>query len=264
MSDADQSEASRTPSKALPLDPTPLVGPRAIGPRPASTYELLAGSVLAEEDDPHSAALSEAAQELGQLLMPYRFGLEEMLTKINILREELTYRPEGSPIEHVSSRLKSIDSIRAKASRIGCEFTPEAIAHQIFDIAGIRIVCSFLEDAYWVLSMLTSQPDITVVEIKDYIADPKPNGYRSLHAIVQVPVFLSDSIREVCVELQVRTVAMDFWASVEHKIYYKFREEIPTPLGDELVEAARVAHELDQRMSDLRETLRGTRPPASS
>jgi len=263
MSDADQSEARRTPAKALPLDPTPLVGRRPGGPRPADTYELLAGSVLAE-DDPHSAALSEAAQELGQLLMPYRFGLEEMLTKINILREELTYRPEGSPIEHVSSRLKSIDSIRAKASRIGCEFTPEAIAHQIFDIAGIRIVCSFLEDAYWVLSMLTSQPDITVVEIKDYIADPKPNGYRSLHAIVQVPVFLSDSIRQVCVELQVRTVAMDFWASVEHKIYYKFREEIPTPLGDELVEAARVAHELDQRMSDLRETLRGPKPPASS
>jgi len=210
--------------------------------------------------DPHSAALSEAAQEVGQLLMPYRFGLEEMLTKINILREELSFRTDGSPIEHVSSRLKSIESIRLKASRIGCEFTPEAITHQIFDIAGIRIVCSFLEDAYWVLSMLTSQPDVKVVEIKDYIANPKPSGYRSLHAIVQIPVFLSDSIRDVCVELQVRTVAMDFWASVEHKIYYKFREEIPLSLGDELAEAARVAHELDQRMSDLRESLRGAGP----
>jgi putative GTP pyrophosphokinase len=211
-----------------------------------------------------SVALSEAAQELSQLLMPYRFGLEEMQTKINILREELSHRPEGSPIEHVSSRLKSIDSIRAKASRIGCEFTPEAIAHQIFDIAGIRVVCSFLEDAYWVLSMLTSQSDVKVVEIKDYIADPKPNGYRSLHAIVQIPVFLSDSIREVCVELQVRTVAMDFWASVEHKIYYKFRQEIPSDLRAELSEAAQVANELDQRMSDLRETLRGTSPTRES
>jgi putative GTP pyrophosphokinase len=206
--------------------------------------------------DPHSAALSEAAQELGQLLMPYRFGLEEMLTKINILREELSFRPDGSPIEHVSSRVKSIDSLRMKAARLGCEFTPEAIAHQIFDIAGIRIVCSFLEDAYWVLSMLTNQPDVKVVEIKDYIAHPKPNGYRSLHAIVQVPVFLSDSIRDVSVELQVRTVAMDFWASVEHKIYYRFREEIPLQLGDELAEAASVAHELDQRMSDLRQSVR--------
>jgi putative GTP pyrophosphokinase len=219
--------------------------------------------VAEAEADPHSAALSEAAQEVGQLLMPYRFALEEMLTKINILREELSFRPDGSPIEHVSSRLKSIDSIRMKASRIGCEFTPEAITHQIFDIAGIRIVCSFLEDAYWVLSMLTSQPDLKVIEIKDYIANPKPNGYRSLHAIVQIPVFLSDSIRDVCVELQVRTVAMDFWASVEHKIYYKFREEIPLSLGDELAEAASVAHELDQRMSDLRESLRGSGAPAA-
>ena len=226
--------------------------------RNGSSAALAAAHPPAVDPDPRSAALSEAAQELGQLLMPYRFGLEEMLTKINILREELSFRPDGSPIEHVSSRLKSIDSIRAKASRIGCEFTPEAIAHQIFDIAGIRVVCSFLEDAYWVLSMLTSQPDVKVIEIKDYIANPKPNGYRSLHAIVQIPVFLSDSIRDVCVELQVRTVAMDFWASVEHKIYYKFREDIPMQVGGELAEAARVAHELDQKMSDLRESLRGT------
>jgi putative GTP pyrophosphokinase len=225
----------------------------------ASASQLVADAEL----DPHSAALSEAAHEVGQLLMPYRFGLEEMLTKINILREELSFRPDGSPIEHVSSRLKSIDSLRQKAERIGCEFTPEAIAHQIFDVAGIRIVCSFLEDAYWVLSMLTSQPDVKVIEIKDYIANPKPNGYRSLHAIVQIPVFLSDSIRDVCVELQVRTVAMDFWASVEHKIYYKYRQEIPVQLGGELAEAAKVAHELDQRMSDLRESLRGSgAPPA--
>jgi putative GTP pyrophosphokinase len=223
---------------------------------------MSAYDVVDESDaDPHSVALSEAAHEVGQLLMPYRFGLEEMLTKINILREELSFRPEGSPIEHVTSRLKSIDSIRAKAARIGCEITPEAIAHQMFDIAGIRIVCSFIEDTYWVLSMLTSQSDVKVVEIKDYIANPKANGYRSLHAIVQIPVFLSDSIREVCVELQVRTVAMDFWASVEHKTYYKFRQEIPAELGDELAQAARVAHELDQRMSDLRGTLRDSVPP---
>lgn len=222
-----------------------------------SAYDLVEDA----DPDPRSMALSEAAHEVGQLLMPYRFALEEMLTKINILREELGYRAEGSPIEHVSSRLKSIDSIRAKAARIGCEFSTEAITQQIFDIAGIRIVCSFLEDAPWVLSMLTNQPDVTVLEIKDYITSPKPNGYRSLHAIVQIPVFLSDSVRDVCVELQVRTVAMDFWASVEHKIYYKFRQDIPGHLGQELVQAARVAHELDQRMSDLRETVRGTFPP---
>ncbi|AJR18058.1 GTP pyrophosphokinase [Pimelobacter simplex] len=118
-------------------------------------------------------------------------------------------------------------------------------------------MCSFISDAYHVLDMLTTQPDVTVRTIKDYIAHPKPNGYRSLHAIVEIPVFLSDAARTVPVELQIRTVAMDFWASVEHKIYYKYDKDVPAELMDELSAAARVAHELDARMAELHRTVHG-------
>ena len=209
---------------------------------------------------PSAPDLSELAQELGQFVLTYKFGLDEMLTKINILREEFAFRGDGNPIEHVSSRLKSIDSIRAKAERIGCPMRLDAIAKEVVDIAGIRIVCSFISDAYRVLDMLTGQPDVTVVRIKDYIAYPKANGYRSLHAIVEIPVFLSDDVRRVPVELQIRTVAMDFWASVEHKIYYKYHQEIPGELVEELSAAARVAHELDERMAELHRTVHGGPP----
>lgn len=197
------------------------------------------------------------AQEIGQFLLNYKFGLDEMLTKINILREELAFRGTGNPIEHVSSRLKSIDSLRAKAERIGCPLELDAIAEQITDIAGVRIVCAFIADAYQVLDMLTTQPDVTVRVIKDYVARPKPNGYRSLHAIVEIPVFLSDDVRRVPIELQIRTVAMDFWASVEHKIYYKYDKDVPGELVAELAAAARVAHDLDQRMGELHRTVHG-------
>jgi putative GTP pyrophosphokinase len=204
-----------------------------------------------------TAADARTDQEIGQFLLHYKFGLDEMLTKINILREELAFRGTGSPIEHVSSRLKSLDSLQAKAARLGVPLEPDAIAAAITDIAGIRIVCSFISDAYHVLDMLTTQPDVTVRTIKDYIANPKPNGYRSLHAIVEIPVFLSDTARTVPVELQIRTVAQDFWASVEHKIYYKYDKAVPGELIDELSAAARVAHELDARMAELHRTVHG-------
>jgi len=118
-------------------------------------------------------------------------------------------------------------------------------------------VCAFIADAYQVLDMLTTQPDVTVRVIKDYVARPKPNGYRSLHAIVEIPVFLSDDVRRVPIELQIRTVAMDFWASVEHKIYYKYAKDVPGELVAELAAAARVAHDLDQRMGELHRTVHG-------
>ena len=200
---------------------------------------------------------SSFEQALGPFLLHYKFGLDEMLTKINILREELAFRGTGNPIEHVSSRLKSAESLRAKAARIGCPLDLDAIAEQITDIAGVRIVCSFIADAYQVLDMLTTQPDITVRTIKDYVARPKPNGYRSLHAIVEIPVFLSDTARTVPVELQIRTAAMDFWASVEHKIYYKYDKDVPAELVEELSAAARVAHELDTRMAELHRIVHG-------
>lgn len=196
-------------------------------------------------------------RSLGPFLLTYKFGLDEILTKINILREELAFRGTNNPIEHVSSRLKSVESLRSKALRIGCPLEVDAIAEQITDIAGVRIVCSFIGDAYQVLDMLTTQPDVNVRTIKDYVAQPKANGYRSLHAIVEIPVFLSDTAHTVPIELQIRTVAMDFWASVEHKIYYKYAKDVPGELVDELSAAARVAHELDTRMAELHRIVHG-------
>jgi putative GTP pyrophosphokinase len=195
-----------------------------------------------------------AAHELGRLLMPYKFGLEEMLTKLSIIRQELSYRG-GSPIEHVSSRLKSPDSILEKARRRDVALTPEAVSANIFDIAGIRVICSFIPDAYDVLGMLTKQPDVTLLEIEDYIAQPKPSGYRSLHATIEVPVFMSERTQLVPVELQLRTAAMDFWAGVEHKLFYKYDREVPPDMRRELLDAAKVAHELDLRMAELRREL---------
>lgn len=196
-------------------------------------------------------------RELRLFHLNYKFGLDEILTKINILREELAFREGANPIEHVNSRIKTIDSLRAKAERIGCPLELDAIGEQIRDIAGVRIVCSFIGDIYRVLEMLTSQPDVTVREVKDYVARPKPNGYRSVHAIVEIPVFLSDTTRAVPIEIQIRTVAMDFWASVEHKIYYKYAKHVPAELLEELSAAARVAHELDTRMGELHRIVHG-------
>ncbi len=196
-------------------------------------------------------------RELRLFHLNYKFGLDEILTKINILREEMTFRDGANPIEHVNSRIKTIDSLRDKAARIGCPLELDAIAEQIRDIAGVRIVCSFVADVYRVLEMLTSQPDVTVRQVKDYIAHPKANGYRSLHAIVEIPVFLSDTTRAVPIEVQIRTVAMDFWASVEHKIYYKYAKDVPAELVEELSAAAGVAHDLDNRMAELHRTVHG-------
>ncbi|TQK69135.1 MULTISPECIES: GTP pyrophosphokinase family protein [unclassified Nocardioides] len=196
-------------------------------------------------------------RELRLFHLNYKFGLDEILTKINILREEMTFRDGANPIEHVTSRIKTIDSLRRKAERIGCPLELDAIAEQIRDIAGVRIVCSFISDVYRVLEMLTSQPDVTVRQVKDYVAQPKANGYRSLHAIVEIPVFLSDTTHAVPIEVQIRTVAMDFWASVEHKIYYKYAKDVPAELVEELSAAARVAHDLDTRMGELHRIVHG-------
>lgn len=182
-----------------------------------------------------------------------------MSTKVSILAEELSHRAAGNPIEHVSTRLKTPASLTAKAQRVGCPLTFDALRDRIRDIAGIRIVCSFTSDVYTVAGMLTRQPDVTLVETKDYIAAPKPNGYRSLHLIVEIPVFMSERVISVPVEVQLRTVAMDFWASLEHKIYYKHGQDIPAPLRAELMATADDAARLDARMERLHQQIHGPR-----
>lgn len=189
--------------------------------------------------------------DFARLLMSYKFGLDEVMTKVNILKEEFTYIHDYSPIEHVRSRVKSPESILKKAHRKNCPLTVEHIKASISDIAGIRITCSFVEDTYVIRDLLVAQDDITVIQVKDYIASPKANGYQSLHLIVEIPVFMSDRVEPVRVEIQIRTVAMDFWASVEHKIYYKYDGAVPESLLAELKEAADAVTRLDNKMERL-------------
>ena len=213
-----------------------------------------------------AAVVKDARRGLARFRMGYEFGIEEMLTKIRILRSEFEQTQDHNPIEHVSSRLKSMDSIFEKAGRYGCAVDPDTLRERIRDIAGIRITCSFVSDAYRVADMLSAQPDVELVQRKDYIAHPKPNGYRSLHLIVRIPVFLSDHTEHVYVEVQIRTIAMDFWASVEHKLFYKYGGEVPPGLRAELRDAARTAAELDARMGLLRDEVQdlGSEAAASS
>jgi len=198
-------------------------------------------------------ALRKLKTELTRFMMSYKFATDEMMTKINILREEFSSIHDYNPIEHVRSRLKSPESILKKAQRTGCPLALEEIRDHIHDIAGIRITCSFISDTYRVSDMLTCQQDVTVLKVKDYIASPKPNGYKSLHLLVSVPVFMSDRVQPVTVEIQIRTIAMDFWASLEHKIYYKYGGGVPPALLVDLKQAADIAGRLDVEMERIHE-----------
>lgn len=201
--------------------------------------------------------LRQLRDEFTRFMMQYKFGIEEMSTKIKILQDEFNQLHDYNPIEHVSSRVKSPDSILEKTIRKNCEPTFESIRNTITDIAGVRVTCSFVSDVYRVFDMLSGQADITVLDVRDYIAEPKQNGYRSLHGIVEVPVFLSDGVVPVVVEVQLRTIAMDFWASLEHKIYYKYRKQVPTELLSDLQQAAETANRLDVTMQRLHEEIHG-------
>ncbi|WP_082098886.1 GTP pyrophosphokinase [Demequina iriomotensis] len=196
--------------------------------------------------------------EIQRFLLQYEFGLREIETKLSILRDEFLELQDYNPIEHISSRVKSPESLLDKVARKGIGRDLDTIRTHITDIAGIRVTCSFVSDVYRLFDLLTRQDDVTVRTVKDYIADPKPNGYQSLHAVVDIPVFLSSGAVTVPVEVQFRTVAMDFWASLEHKIHYKYRAAVPAGLTDELREAAATAAELDARMARLHRELHGT------
>jgi len=193
--------------------------------------------------------------EMSKFIMPYKFAVDEINTKINILKEEFTHLHEYNPIEHISSRVKTVESIIKKVYRRKIDLSFEAIKKEIHDIAGVRVTCSFTSDIYKIKEMIESQQDINVLLVKDYFKNPKPNGYRSLHIIVEIPIFLSDRTEHIPVEIQIRTIAMDFWASLEHKIFYKYNKNIPQTLTDELKNAATAAAELDTKMEHLNEEI---------
>lgn len=186
-----------------------------------------------------------------EAVLVYNSALKEIETKLEILNDEFQHVHKYNPIEHIKSRLKSSESIVKKLKKRGLESTIENMVEYVNDIAGIRVICSFTSDIYRVAEILERQNDIKVLCIKDYIANPKPSGYKSYHMLVTVPVFLSNRVVDVKVEIQLRTVAMDFWASLEHKIYYKFEGNAPEYIKTSLIECAYMVSALDDQMMRL-------------
>jgi putative GTP pyrophosphokinase len=188
---------------------------------------------------------------LRRSLVVYKFAVDELMTKLRILSEEFDLVHRHDPIEHVTHRVKRPDAILDKLRRKGLPADLALAAEHLDDVAGVRVVCPFVSDVYRVRDMLARQSDVEMLLTKDYIAEPKPNGYRSLHLIVRIPVFLSDRVEHVKVEVQLRTIAMDFWATLEHKLYYKYDDQVPAGFVEELTATAAIAAELDARMQSL-------------
>lgn len=193
----------------------------------------------------------EDADSWETIMFLYKAALKEIGTKIDILNDEFQYVHHYNPIEHVKSRIKSPESIVKKLRKYGYSTSVENMVNYVNDIAGIRIICSFSSDIYRIADMIQKQNDLTVVAVKDYIKNPKESGYKSYHMIVSVPVYLAYTMIETKVEIQIRTVAQDFWASLEHKIYYKFNKNAPEFISKELQECARIVSQLDERMLSL-------------
>lgn len=198
----------------------------------------------------------EIKTELVRFMMVYKLALDEFNKRIEILKQEFCHIHDYNPIEHVKSRLKTPESIFKKIKRKGYHISLSSIRENIQDIAGVRITCSFISDIYELSEMLQAQKGIKLVTCKDYIKNPKPNGYKSLHLILKVPVVVFGKIEETYVEVQIRTIAMDFWASLEHKIYYKYDKDIPERLMRELKEAADSVAELDRKMESIHKEIK--------
>ncbi len=190
-----------------------------------------------------------------EVTLIYNAALRQVETKMAILNDEFQHVHQYNPIEHIKARIKTPESIVKKLKRNGYESTIDNMVKYINDIAGIRIICSFTSDIYRIAEMISEQRDIKVIGVKDYITYPKASGYKSYHMIVTVPVYLSDRIVDTKVEIQIRTVAMDFWASLEHKIHYKFEGDAPEHIRTELVECAKMVSDLDARMLSLNEEI---------
>ena len=196
-------------------------------------------------------------QEYSKLMSYYRCAIMEIETKFNVLNEEFSLQHDRNPINGMKSRLKKISSIVEKLERKGFPLTVESIEENLNDIAGIRVVCAFPDDVYMLADAFLAQDDITLIKKKDYIANPKENGYRSLHLIVGVPIFLAHEKRVMKAEIQLRTISMDSWASLEHQLRYKKDFEFTEHMANELQRCAQLSAELDQRMDALRDLVQG-------
>ena len=201
-------------------------------------------------------APTASLDEWKRMQLIYSAALKEVNTKLEILNAEFQMAHRYNPIEHLSARIKSPESIAKKLRHQGRAVTVENIVRYINDVAGIRIICSFTSDIYRISELIQKQSDVKVLKIKDYIANPKPNGYTSYHMIVSVPIFLSDMTIDTKVEIQIRTIAMDFWASLEHKMYYKFEGNAPENIRRELKECADLVGFLDRKMMAINEEIK--------
>ena len=190
-----------------------------------------------------------------EVMLIYNSALKQISTKLEILNDEFQHVHRYNPIEHIKSRVKTSESIVKKLKKHGYESTIQNMVEHVNDIAGIRVICSFTSDIYRIAEMISNQSDIKVISVKDYFVNPKPSGYKSYHMLVTVPVYLSDRIVDTKVEIQIRTVAMVFWASLEHKINYKFEGNAPAYIKNELIECSKMASELDRRMLSLNEEI---------
>ncbi len=196
--------------------------------------------------------LDDSAEAFRVLMMQYDCAMLEVKTKLEVLNKELSLLNSRNPFESIKCRIKSPESIIGKLEKMGLEFNVENIEKNLNDIAGIRVICSFPEDIYMLVDCLLQQDDIILIEKKDYIKNPKPNGYRSLHLILDIPIFLTDEKKHMRVEVQFRTIAMDFWASLEHKMKYKKDIENADSISEELKYCADLISQLDRRMQQIR------------
>lgn len=216
--------------------------------------KIVRGNILSEE---FTDMLKKNIMPFSKLMSCYKCAMMEIETKFNVLDEQFSLQYDRNPIESIKTRLKSLESIAKKLQRKNLPLSVQSIEQNLNDVAGIRIICSFPEDIYYLAGCLLKQDDIKLIEKRDYITNPKPSGYRSLHLIVEVPIFLENEKRPMRAEVQLRTIAMDFWASLEHKLRYKknIPEEEASRISGELIECANISAELDNRMQDIRKQI---------
>ena len=201
-------------------------------------------------------SIEETADNWTAVMFLYESALKQVTTKLEILNDEFQHIHQYNPIEHIKTRLKTAESICKKLKKYGYDVSIENMMKYVNDIAGVRLICSFTSNIYQLAEMIGNQSDLKVLSIKDYIRNPKESGYESYHMIVSVPVYLSDGVVDVKVEIQIRTIAMDFWASLEHKIYYKFEGNAPEHLRKDLRECAHMVSALDEKMLQLNEEVK--------
>lgn len=202
-----------------------------------------------------SFVFNEDVESWETLMFLYNSALKEVVTKLEILNDEFKHVHKYNPIEYIKSRIKTPESIVKKLKRHNLDVNVDNMIQHINDIAGVRIICSFTSDIYKIAEMIGKQNDLTVISVKDYIRSPKPSGYQSFHMLVSVPIFIGEKVVETKVEIQIRTIGMDFWASLEHKIYYKFEGNAPSHISRELRDCANIVSMMDAKMLQLNEEI---------